>query len=310
MCFCCCDTRKGILIYSIVISTFAFIYGIIVIAEFGSKTDVYEALIKKIEYLEAKGDTNTNSDDFWRYYFGYYSKRKLPFYNYPYGYYSNDEAYEYAKNVLDIESMDKISSLTYKDLQEKKYDLIKRLKGIENGLGIILFIFPLIFLVAEIVYIIFVCGIKETQVLRMTTYTVFNILKITTMTLAIIFILLALLYSILLMLAMIQYKNIMSNADSCVIGIIIGIIFGYYSCIYYIILSCNFSREHRLFKEVGSADRPGPKAQYDIFGNPIIRPTLVVQQVIGVTPQMIGQPIMSFNLPYQQVPNQFIIIIK
>ena len=82
MCFCCCDTRKGILIYSIVISTFAFIYGIIVIAEFGSKTDVYEALIKKIEYLEAKGDTNTNSDDFWRYYFGYYSKRKLPFYNY------------------------------------------------------------------------------------------------------------------------------------------------------------------------------------------------------------------------------------
>lgn len=100
--------------------------------------------------------------------------------------------------------MDKIWSLTYKDLQEKKYDLIKRLKGIENGLGIILFIFPLIFLVAEIVYIIFVCGIKETQVLRITTYTVFNILKIITMTLAIIFILLALLYSILLMLAMIQ----------------------------------------------------------------------------------------------------------
>ena len=177
------------------------------------------------------------------------------------------------------------------------------MKGIENGLGIILFIFPLIFLVAEIVYIIFVCGIKETQVLRMTTYTVFNILKIITMTLAIIFILLALLYSILLMLAMIQYKNIMSNADSCVIGIIIGIIFGYYSCIYYIILSSNFSREHRLFKEVGSAHRPGPKAQYDIFGNPIIRPTLVVQQVIGVTPQMIGQPIMSFNLSYQQVRN-------
>ena len=179
------------------------------------------------------------------------------------------------------------------------------MKGIENGLGIILFIFPLIFLVAEIVYIIFLCGIKETQVLRITTYTVFNILKIITMTLAIIFILQALLCSILLMLAMIQYKNIMSNADSCLIGIIIGIIFGYYSCIYYIILSCNFSREHRLFKEVGSADRPGPKAQYDIFGNPIIRPTLVVQQVIGVTPQMIGQPIMSFNLPYQQVPNQF-----
>ena len=268
MCFCCCQTRKGILIYSIIISTLAFIYGIIVISEFGSKTDVYEALIKKIEYLEAKGDTNTNSDDFRRYYFGYYGKRRLTSYNYPYGYYSNYEAYEYAKNVLDTESMDKISSLTYKDLQEKKYDLIKRLKGIENGIGIFLFIFPLILLVAEIVYIIFVCGIKETQVLRITTYTVFNILKIITMTLAIIFILLALLYSILLMLAMIQYKNIMSNADSCVIGIIIGIIFGYYSCIYYIyyiILSCNFSREHRLFKEVGSADRPGPKAQYDIF---------------------------------------------
>ena len=47
-------------------------------------------------------------------------KRKLPSNNYPYGYYSNIEAYEYAKNVFDTESMDKISSLTYKDLQEKK----------------------------------------------------------------------------------------------------------------------------------------------------------------------------------------------
>ena len=127
MCFYCCQTRKGILIYSIIISTLAFIYGIIVIAEFGSKTDVYKALIKKIEYLEDKGDKGdtSSSEDFWRYYYGYYNKRKLQTYTYPYGYYGNDEQYENAKDVLDEESMEKISSLNYTYLQENSYGLIK-----------------------------------------------------------------------------------------------------------------------------------------------------------------------------------------
>ena len=83
-----------------------------------------------------------------------------------------------------------------------------------------------------------------------------------------------------------QYLIFMENPDRCVLGMIIGIVFGWYSFIYYIILSCGFSREYTLFKEVRSVDKPGPKAQYDIFGNPIIRSTVVVQQVVGITPQI------------------------
>lgn len=55
MCFCCCITRKGILIYTIVISSIAFIYGIVVMTEFASKTNIYEYLIFAIDFIEESG---------------------------------------------------------------------------------------------------------------------------------------------------------------------------------------------------------------------------------------------------------------
>ena len=177
MCFCCCDTRKRTLIYAIIISSLAFIFGIFVITKFGSRTDVYKALIKKIEFLEDKGYSSI-FDDFSIYY------------NY---YYDDDEYYDNSKDDLDAASMAKILSIDYSYLKNNSYGLIKRLEGIENGLGIILFIFSLLFLISEIVYIAFVCGIRETQLLKTITFNVFNIFKIITKILSIIFIFLGLL---------------------------------------------------------------------------------------------------------------------
>ena len=288
MCFCCCDTRKRILIYAIVISSLAFIFGIFVITKFGSRTDVYKALIKKIEFLEDKGYSSI-FDDFSIYY------------NY---YYDDDEYYDNSKDDLDAASMAKILSIDYSYLKNNSYGLIKRLEGFENGLGIILYIFSLLFLISEIVYIAFVCGIRETQLLKTITFNVFNIFKIITKILSIIFIFLGLLYCILLSFTLYEYIFFIENLDSCGTGIIIGIIFGFYNFINYIILASAFSIEYNLFKEVGSVDKPGPKAQYDVFGNQIIRTAIVVQQVVGDSPQIIGQPMVNLNLPHQQVPNQ------
>ena len=288
MCFCCCDTRKRTLIYAIVISSLAFIFGIFVITKFGSRTKVYKALIKKIEFLEDKGYSSI-FDDFSIYY------------NY---YYDDDEYYDNSKDDLDAASMAKILSIDYSYLKNNSYGLIKRLEGIENSLGIILFIFSLLFLISEIVYIAFVCGIRETQLLKTITFNVFNIFKIITKILSIIFIFLGLLYCILLSFTLYEYIFFIENLDSCGTGIIIGIIFGFYNFIYYIILASAFSIEYNLFKEVGSVDKPGPKAQYDVFGNQIIRTAIVVQQVVGDSPQIIGQPMVNLNLPHQQVPNQ------
>ena len=42
----------------------------------------------------------------------------------------------------------------------------------------------------------------------------------------------------------------------------------------------------------------GPRASYDINGKPIVRAIIPNQQIIGIAPQMMIQPV---NLPYQQV---------
>lgn len=294
MCFCCCESRKALLIYSIVISGLAFIFGIVVIAEFGSKTDVYKALINQIEGLEKCGKKCSSSSSF-RWYldlnFKKTKKRKLA---------SGRDEYEFAKDVLDYESLIRISSLTYNDLEKNSYGLIKSLKGIEMGLGIILFIFPLIFLCAEIAYLIFVCGIRETQVLSLKTYKIFNIIKLVTYILSIIFIFLAVLYGTLIIVALAQYIKLVDFIDSCVIGMIIDIVFGYYSFWYYIILACALGKERKLFIDVGNEASPGPKAEYDVKGNPIQK-TVIVQPVIGVIPQVAGQSIVNMNIPFQPI---------
>ena len=60
MCLCCCVSRKSIIIYAIVISAIAFIYGIVAIAEFGSSTDIYKALIEKLKEIEEEDKYSTS----------------------------------------------------------------------------------------------------------------------------------------------------------------------------------------------------------------------------------------------------------
>ena len=133
MCICCCPSRKSLLVYAIIISALAFIYGIIGITQFASKTEEYKALKERIDLYDSIKDMVQNY-------------RNLDYY----------EGYYYTTNValstLDTESMIKINSLTVDDFENNNYSLIKGLKAIENILGTILLIFPIIFLAAEVVY--------------------------------------------------------------------------------------------------------------------------------------------------------------
>ena len=272
MCFCCCISRKSIIIYSIVITIIAFIYGVVAISEFGSKTEIYKYLVDKIEYLEE-----------------HKTSRRLQYPYYPYNY-----NYDYAKLILDSASKAKIDSLTMNILEENGYGLIKSLKGIENGLGVLLFVFTIIFLAAEIVYLIFAWGTKEVQIMKTTLFNILNGVKIGVFTFAIIFIFLSILYGILLIAVLAQYISLIGFFDSCGIGMVVGMIYGYYCFWIFITLSCGFSKERSLFVEVGSEAKPGPKAEYDVNGNPIIKAVIPVQAVI------VNQPNMA--VPYQQVP--------
>ena len=150
MCFCCCITRKSILIYAIVICSFAFIYGIVAISKFGSSTDIYKFLIEKIKDLESSpASLSTKSNGNNNYYNNYYNNDYDDYNNYYNSYYKkknnktrkiqsiyNDNYYY----LLDSASYLKIQSLSKYHLQNKGYGLVKSLKGIENGLGVILFI--------------------------------------------------------------------------------------------------------------------------------------------------------------------------
>lgn len=286
MCFCCCTTRKSILIYLIVVTSFAFIYGIIAIAEFGSNTDIYDYLIDRLDYLEDQGSSSRSS-------------RRMQ-YN-PYDPYSHSN-YEYAKSILDTASVAEIDALTYDVIKGKSYGLVRSLKGIENGLGVVLFIFPIIFLAAEIVFLVFAWGNKEFQIMKTTTYNILYPIKIVVYALAIIFIFLAILYGCLLIGALAQYISLVHIFDSCGLGMVIGIVYGYYCFWYYIILSCGLASERNLFVAVGSEEKPGASAQYDVNGNPIVKAVVATPAIIGVSPQMVVQPVQPMNIPYQQVP--------
>ena len=291
MCLCCCTTRKSILIYAIVITSIAFIYGIVAISKFGSNTEIYKALIDKLENLESNTSSSTTSDYNYNYNYPYSLKtknnRRINSYDDYNNYYYNQKV---VKAILDTASYTAIQRLTPGDIQQKDYSLIKSLKGIENGLGVLLFIFPIIFLVIEIIFIIFTCGIKEYTVLSNNTFNIMNILKIACITLSTIFIFLSILYSILLIIALIQYIGLIHILDSCSIGIIVGMVYGYYGLWYYIILSCAFCSERTKFLNVGSEGKPGPEALYDINGNTILKanqPIIIAQTIQPQNPQVV-----------------------
>jgi len=285
MCYSCCPTRKGIIIYMMVVSIFAFIYGIVAISYFGSSTDIYKYFKNKLDDLDkssssrSSGSSNSGST--------YTDYDTYPYnYNKPIGY--NKETEKWAKAVLDTVSKGYIDELN--STSSYSTSVIGNLKSIENGLGVVLFIFPIIFLVIEIVFLVFTCGNKEFTPLPETTFKVLNAIKIISLTLSVIFIFLSILYGILLAVAYSEYINIVQNFDSCGIGILVGMIYGYYGFWFYITISVGFSKERDLFKQVGSVENPGPGARFDANGNPIAP---VVQAVI--------QPVQSTIQPVQPI---------
>ena len=295
MCFCCCTTRKSILIYAIVISSFAFIYGIVAISKFGSNTEIYKVLISTLKALETQKDSysdykSSNSDynSGYNSYYNSYSnnykirtkKNRRIAYDDDYYYYNIYGNSKYTEAILNSASYSIIKSLTPSDIKTKKYGLIKSLKGIENGLGVVLFIFPIIFLGIEILFLIFIWGIKEYKVLPLNIFNVFNIIKIICIILSTLFIVLSALYSLLLIIALIQYIKLLTIIDSCSIGIIVGMIFGYYGIWYYIVLSCAFCHERTKFINVGNEQNIGPEAQYDINGNKISKIAIINQPIV------------------------------
>lgn len=277
MCICCCFTRKSLLIYGIIITSVAFIYGIVAISQFGSNTDEYDTIKTALDACDAISGLSSRTLE----------NKDLPPLT--------------AKYLKTNTEKRKLQYLQYLQHCDGSYGVLKSLKGIENGLGTVLFIFPLLFLIAEIVYLIFTCGISENQVHSLTTFNVLNILKTTTYTFSIIFIFLAILYGILLFIALMQYYSFYPDTitpeGKCSSGIIYGMVFGYYSFYFYITLATILGRERAWFLEVGSQEKPGPRAEYDINGNMIAR-AVVTQQVVTV-PQMVVQPM---TIPYQQVP--------
>ena len=321
MCFCCCTTRKAVLIYAIVITSIAFIYGIIAIANFGSSTDIYKALIERLEYLEKDTSSTQSSSSSFSSSSGSSSGSGSSYSGYPYSYKKGDRklqysynynsyatAYyvsEYANTLGNSITFQNIQQLTSEDLRTKSYGVIKSLKGIECGLGIILFLFPLIFLGTEIVFLIFIRGNKEYQVLPNDTFNILNIIHILCITFSTILIFLSLLYAFLLVVAYIQYIYLVLSIDSCAIKIVIGMVFGYYGFYYYIVLSCAFCKIRSQFLNVGCEENPGAEAKYDINGNIIPKNTQVIQQIIvpgqiQTNPQPVPIQQSQQYIPYQQ----------
>ena len=293
-CFFLFTTRKSLLIFAIITSAVIFIYGIATLATFGSNTEIYEVLIWMIDNIEESG-SNPFYPDLSGYsgYSGIFSDYDFP-------------EFETDKDSADDKSLTKIMNFKKKYLNSKSYGLVKSLDGIEKGLGSLLFIFNILLLAASIVYLIFAWGIKEKQLLPTNTFNIFNIAKLVTLIISLIFIILSLLYGILLSAAVSQYKSLLDNIDSCADGIIVGIVYGFLSFLYYISLAWAFAQEHRLFREVGSVDKPGVLAEYDVSGNPIGREArdVIVQQAGEENPQLVGQKMVtSTNQPYQQVQN-------
>lgn len=289
MCYCCCTTRKGILIYMMVISIFAFIYGIVAISYFGSSTDIYKYFKDKLDNLD-KSSSSSSSGSSYTYGSGSYS------YNYPIGY--NRETEKWAKAILDAISKEKIDNMD--STNRYSTSVIGSLKGIENGLGVVLFIFPIIFLIFEIVFLVFSCGNKEFTPLPETTYKVLYVIKTICQTFSIIFIFLSILYGVLLIIALSQYFSIVANTDSCVIGIIVGMVYGYYGFWYYITISVGFSKEKELTRLVGTVDNPGTGAKFDVNGNPIVPVVQAVVQPVQPTTYSNLQQVNNGVIPFNQ----------
>ena len=218
---------------------------------------------------------------------------------------SKTDNYKYLKKFIDRYEESGYS------FYNKPYGIIKRLKGIENGLGILLFIFSLIFIGVESMLLYFTIGDKEYRVFSAKIFNILNLTLIISLIFSAIFIVLSFLYGGLLIRALGEYSDFISyygesdyfyTGDKMDISIIIGFIYGFYQGFHFITLTVGFGILKNKFKNLGFEGNPGPLAQYDINGNIIIRPQnpLVLQgQVISTQQIYVNQPTIP-NQPFTE----------
>jgi len=170
----------------------------------------------------------------------------------------------------------------------------KHLKGIEYGLGGVVYVFPIIFFGMSIAFLVFSCGRREYQVLPTKKYVILNILKIICIALSIVLIALSLLYSILITMAL---NDIRYDGP-------VNMMLGYLTILYYIIAVSLFAVERRSFTLVGTCITPRPYAIYDINFQPIVRERAAYITYPGlIDAQGQNVPIYSSNVDVQKVPN-------
>ena len=274
MCICCCTTRKILIIYGIAISGIAFIYEIVVIYNFASITNNYKILMKEFELYETFKELDVNNLEF------YY------------------DIYDYYLPNGDIKKFFDRYDSDYTYVETYAYRLLKKLKGIENGFVIPFFIFTIIFLAAEIVYLYFAYGIGEYQLLKEKTYKVLNILKIIIFIIPIILMPLSICFFALVLFSLALYLDFADSFDNCLAGMLMDIFLGVYNIYFYLNLIFIFFKELTLFRKVGSEISPGENAFFDVNGNQIIRTMVQGQQITATNQQMINP---NINLSNQQV---------
>ena len=288
-CICCCKTRQSYLIAIIVITSILFIFSVNNAVYFGTNTKIYEYFKKCIDFLDSHMDKYDQLTSI--YYktvpsFDYYKiknilknknpklKRKLQddiyllYYDLYYNLYLFYSLNYNSFSEEDKKSISSINSLTFDDLKIHSYKLIKNVKGFEIGVGIILLIFPILFLIIAIIFLIFTCGENEYKVLPSNHFKIFNIIKIICIISSSILILITSIYGIIIHISFWQYTDLVKDSlDSCINGLLLGFYFGYFGIGFYITILILFIYEKKRFFEVGSAENPGPNARYNIAGN-------------------------------------------
>ena len=286
MCFCCCQTRFSLITYLIILSAIAFIYGIVTISNSGSNNKVYKVLVDRIKNLEkCKESCSYNS-------LGYYSVSMQEINN---AYQTGDY-----QNLFDQATLNGINGMDYTFIKDKKTNLVKGLKGIDLGFGIVILIFIFCYIGAGILFWIYLRGVKEYQVLPAKTYTIFNIIRLVCIYSSLLLIAMSVLYVILLIATFAQYAKLLNVMNSITTGLILGIVFGIYCFFYFITTACGFYTERNKFVLVGSDEKPGPDAKYDINQNPIFRqvnpPTSLDNNK--------GQPLPQNSYSQNKIPQQ------
>ena len=273
MCICCCKTRNLLILYKMIIIAIALVCGIYRIFALPSNSIIYKFFKEEIDRLDKSLDLPDTSSSYYRILTFYDNskikkilknqnlkeKRKMEI---------DDDYFKNSMSENDFLSLIRIMGIKKEDLKKHSYTIIQNLKGIEIGFEVLYFILNLFFIVFEIIYSRYTKKEKEYKVLPAKIFNIFNNIKIISITLSSILIAINIAYICLLIAAISQYLNF-TDFDTCAFRLVTGIIISFYYLWYYITLVILFEKERKILIEVGTDEKPGPQAKYDISGRAI-----------------------------------------